>query len=202
MTTGTVKWFNLQKGFGFIAPDDGGNDAFVHVSAVERAGMGDLREGQKVGFELVSDPKNGKMSAEQSQGSGLIAAPVAVAFHERAGGAVLPHRASNDRPQRRATAGFAGPPWRERDPVRRLAFIGNSLPRRCGIATFTTDLQQAIATSCPGVETCIVAMTDHGQPTTIHPSFAFRSDDDRIEDYVHAADFLNAGQFDVVFPPA
>ena len=64
MTTGTVKWFNAQKGFGFIAPDDGGNDAFVHISAVERAGLRDLREGQKVGFELVSDRKSGKMSAE------------------------------------------------------------------------------------------------------------------------------------------
>jgi len=64
MTTGTVKWFNSQKGFGFIAPDGGGNDAFVHISAVERSGIGDLREGQKVGFELVSDSKSGKMSAE------------------------------------------------------------------------------------------------------------------------------------------
>jgi CspA family cold shock protein len=64
MTTGTVKWFNAQKGFGFIAPDDGGNDAFVHISAVERAGLGDLREGQKVSFELVSDRKSGKMSAD------------------------------------------------------------------------------------------------------------------------------------------
>lgn len=64
MTTGTVKFFNLQKGFGFIAPDDGGNDAFVHISAVERAGMSDLREGQKVGYELTSDRKSGKMSAD------------------------------------------------------------------------------------------------------------------------------------------
>jgi CspA family cold shock protein len=64
MTTGTVKWFNVQKGFGFIEPDGGGNDAFVHISAVERSGLGDLREGQKVGFELVADRKSGKMSAE------------------------------------------------------------------------------------------------------------------------------------------
>lgn len=64
MTTGTVKWFNTQKGFGFIAPDDGGNDAFVHISAVERAGLSGLREGQKVGYELVSDRKSGKMSAD------------------------------------------------------------------------------------------------------------------------------------------
>lgn len=65
MTTGTVKWFNAQKGFGFIAPDDGGSDAFVHISAVEHAGMSDLREGQKVGFELVADQRSGKMSADK-----------------------------------------------------------------------------------------------------------------------------------------
>ena len=64
MTTGTVMWFNLQKGYGFIAPDNGGGDAFVHISAVERSGLNDLREGQKVGFELVADKKSGKMSAE------------------------------------------------------------------------------------------------------------------------------------------
>jgi len=64
MTTGTVKWFNAQKGFGFIAPDDGGNDAFVHISAVERAGLSDLREGQKLNFDLVSDQKSGKLAAD------------------------------------------------------------------------------------------------------------------------------------------
>lgn len=64
MTTGTVKWFNAQKGFGFIAPDNGGNDAFVHISAVERSGIGELREGQKVDYELVADRRSGKMSAE------------------------------------------------------------------------------------------------------------------------------------------
>ncbi|GGB27592.1 cold-shock protein (plasmid) [Tistrella bauzanensis] len=64
MATGTVKWFNAQKGFGFIAPDGGGNDAFVHISAVERSGLSDLREGQKVSYELVSDRKSGKMSAD------------------------------------------------------------------------------------------------------------------------------------------
>jgi cold shock protein len=67
MTTGTVKWFNGQKGFGFIQPDDGGNDVFVHISAVERAGMGSLNEGQKVGYELERDQRSGKMSAGQLQ---------------------------------------------------------------------------------------------------------------------------------------
>jgi CspA family cold shock protein len=64
MATGTVKWFNATKGFGFIQPDDGGKDAFVHISAVERAGLSNLAEGQKVEFELVSDRRSGKMSAD------------------------------------------------------------------------------------------------------------------------------------------
>jgi CspA family cold shock protein len=67
MTNGTVKWFNGQKGFGFIQPDDGGSDVFVHISAVERAGMTSLQEGQKVGFELERDPRSGKVSAGQLQ---------------------------------------------------------------------------------------------------------------------------------------
>ena len=64
MASGTVKWFNAQKGFGFIEPSDGSPDAFVHISAVERAGLNELREGQKVGFELVADRRTGKKSAE------------------------------------------------------------------------------------------------------------------------------------------
>jgi CspA family cold shock protein len=64
MATGTVKWFNGQKGFGFIQPDDGGNDVFVHISAVERAGLSSLAEGQKVSYESKVDPKRGKSSAE------------------------------------------------------------------------------------------------------------------------------------------
>src|SRR5262245_54889703 len=64
MTKGTVKWFNAQKGFGFIKPDDGGRDAFVHISAVERAGMRSLSEDQKVEFDLVQDQRSGKTSAD------------------------------------------------------------------------------------------------------------------------------------------
>jgi len=63
MTQGTVKWFNSQKGYGFIQPDDGSNDVFVHISAVERAGMRGLNEGQKVSFDLVADRRSGKSSA-------------------------------------------------------------------------------------------------------------------------------------------
>jgi CspA family cold shock protein len=64
MAVGTVKWFNAQKGYGFIQPEDGSKDVFVHISAVERAGMGSLNEGQKVSFELQSDKRSGKLSAE------------------------------------------------------------------------------------------------------------------------------------------
>ena len=64
MSQGTVKWFNATKGFGFIQPDDGSKDVFVHISAVERAGMYDLREGQKVSYDIVADRKTGKSSAQ------------------------------------------------------------------------------------------------------------------------------------------
>jgi len=67
MTTGTVKWFNATKGFGFIQPDDGGKDVFVHISAVERSGLGSIHEGQKLRFELELDQRSGKMSAGQLQ---------------------------------------------------------------------------------------------------------------------------------------
>ena len=63
MTTGTVKWFNSTKGFGFIQPDDGGKDVFVHISAVERSDLGSLNEGQKVGYEIERDRKTGRESA-------------------------------------------------------------------------------------------------------------------------------------------
>jgi CspA family cold shock protein len=59
-----VKWFNATKGFGFIQPDDGGNDVFVHISAVERAGLGTLNEGQKISYEIVADRRSGKSSAD------------------------------------------------------------------------------------------------------------------------------------------
>jgi len=65
MATGTVKWFNSQKGFGFIQPDAGGPDVFVHVSAVERAGLPGLNEGQKVSYEITQDRRTGKSSADQ-----------------------------------------------------------------------------------------------------------------------------------------
>jgi glycosyltransferase involved in cell wall biosynthesis len=79
----------------------------------------------------------------------------------------------------------------------RIAFIGNSLPRRCGIATFTTNLQQAVAGSKAGLETCIVAMTDNGHAYDYPPVVRLQINDERVEDYVHAADVLNTEQFDV-----
>lgn len=67
MAQGTVKWFNAQKGFGFIAPSDGGNDVFVHISAVERAGLNDLRDGQTLSYEIVNDRRTGRASADRLQ---------------------------------------------------------------------------------------------------------------------------------------
>ncbi|MDP1616153.1 cold-shock protein [Phenylobacterium sp.] len=67
MSTGTVKWFNGQKGFGFITPDEGGPDVFVHISAVERAGLRTLNEGDKITFELERDRRSGKMAAANLQ---------------------------------------------------------------------------------------------------------------------------------------
>ncbi|HWU61458.1 cold-shock protein [Rhizobium sp. C4] len=64
MNTGTVKWFNSTKGFGFIQPDNGSTDVFVHISAVERAGMGSLSDGQKISYDIVQDRKSGKNSAD------------------------------------------------------------------------------------------------------------------------------------------
>ena len=65
MATGTVKWFNATKGFGFIAPDDGGNDVFVHISAVERAGMSTLNEGQRLNYDVITE--RGKQAAGNLQ---------------------------------------------------------------------------------------------------------------------------------------
>ncbi len=67
MAMGTVKWFNPTKGFGFIQPQDGGSDVFVHISAVERAGLRDLQEGQKISYEVVADRRTGKSSADKLQ---------------------------------------------------------------------------------------------------------------------------------------
>jgi cold shock protein len=67
MQTGTVKWFNAQKGFGFIQPTSGSTDVFVHISAVERAGLSGLNEGQKVSYEIATDKRTGKASADRLQ---------------------------------------------------------------------------------------------------------------------------------------
>ncbi len=67
MSAGTVKWFNAQKGFGFIQPDDGGKDVFVHISAVEQAGMSNLNEGQKLSYDIIEDSRTGKASAGRLQ---------------------------------------------------------------------------------------------------------------------------------------
>lgn len=67
MATGTVKWFNTTKGYGFVQPDDGGADVFVHISAVERAGLRSLNEGQKISYDLEQDRRSGKMAAGNLQ---------------------------------------------------------------------------------------------------------------------------------------
>ncbi len=67
MATGTVKWFNETKGYGFIQPDNGGKDVFVHISAVERAGLRSLQDGQKISYEIEQDPRSGKESATNLQ---------------------------------------------------------------------------------------------------------------------------------------
>ena len=70
MPTGTVKWFNATKGYGFIQPAEGGKDVFVHISAVERAGLGSLREGQKISYEIVADRRSGKSAADNLRSAG------------------------------------------------------------------------------------------------------------------------------------
>src|SRR5947208_16860746 len=96
MATGTVKWFNTAKGFGFIQPDDGGSDVFVHISAVEQAGLRGLNEGDTVQFEMEQDRRSGKLSAGQLVVTGQGAAPA----RRPAGGGF------GDRPPR--SGGFGG----------------------------------------------------------------------------------------------
>jgi glycosyltransferase involved in cell wall biosynthesis len=84
------------------------------------------------------------------------------------------------------------------NPIRRVAFIGNHLPRRCGIATFTHDLHLAISTARPDIETCVVAMTDQGQTYAYPPAVRFQVHDENIDEYVQAAGFLNDAGFDLV----
>ena len=67
MATGTVKWFNSEKGYGFVEPDDGGKDVFVHISAVQRSGLDGLNEGQKISYELATDRRTGKQAADEIQ---------------------------------------------------------------------------------------------------------------------------------------
>ena len=86
----------------------------------------------------------------------------------------------------------------EMKPLQRVAFIGNHLPRRCGIATFTHDLHRAVSTARPDLETCVVAMTDPGRTYDYPPAVRFQIRDDAIGDYVQAAEFLNTAGFDVV----
>ena len=83
-------------------------------------------------------------------------------------------------------------------PLNRLALIGNSLPRRCGIATFTTDLQQAISRSQGSIETAIVAMTDHGQTYDYPAVDKLQINDQQLKEYARAAEFLNTGHFQAV----
>lgn len=70
MASGTVKWFNATKGYGFIQPDDGSKDVFVHISAVERAGLRELRDGQKISYEMTTDRRSGKQSADELKVTG------------------------------------------------------------------------------------------------------------------------------------
>src|SRR5579862_8997567 len=84
------------------------------------------------------------------------------------------------------------------NPLSRVAFVGNSLPRRCGIATFTTDLQQAIEKARPHDHCCIVAMTDHGRTYDYPAAVRLQINDRKLEDYERAAEFLNTGRYEVV----
>ena len=101
MSTGTVKWFNTAKGFGFIQPDDGGSDVFVHISAVEQAGLRALNEGDQVNFEMEQDRRSGKLSAGQLVVTGQGAAPARSGGGSGGGGGF-------DRPRGGGGGGFGG----------------------------------------------------------------------------------------------
>ena len=101
MSTGTVKWFNTAKGFGFIQPDDGGSDVFVHISAVEQAGLRALNEGDQVNFEMEQDRRSGKLSAGQLVVTGQGAAPARSGGGGGGGGGF-------DRPRGGGSGGFGG----------------------------------------------------------------------------------------------
>ena len=95
MQSGIVKWFNAQKGFGFIQPDAGGADVFVHISAVERAGLRGLAEGQKISYEIVVDSRSGKSSADRLGSHGLIYNATARRFRRAVDNASSLRRLSN-----------------------------------------------------------------------------------------------------------
>src|SRR5258708_35653890 len=107
MASGTVKWFNTAKGFGFIQPDDGGSDVFVHISAVEQAGLRGLNEGDLVNFELEQDRRSGKLSAGQLVVTGQGAAPPRTGGGGGGGGVDRPRRRRRVRGGR---GGGIGPP--------------------------------------------------------------------------------------------